>query len=196
MFSIPWTTGGIRFGLRIFLYFCGTFTLTLPCMSVAVGSSTHSTALRALNAALVRKTEQLLAASGRTQAGSCNFNLTLINKCFPETAAQLKQEPLFKQQKATVSWHADSTLEHFSSIAVYHSTDVGARSGNDRCRDCASLLPPAKEGQEHRSRCKACKDAKKALKAAGARADDGLWKVALRVQCDAEGPNTVTTFAA
>ena len=34
----------------------------------------------------------------------------------------MKLEPTFQNEKCTVSWHADSTLEHYSSIAVYHCT--------------------------------------------------------------------------
>ena len=32
----------------------------------------------------------------------------------------LKAEPIFGKDKATVSWHADSTLDHYSTIGVYH----------------------------------------------------------------------------
>lgn len=52
-------------------------------------------------------------------AGSCAFNLTLINRMDPDSS---KVEPTFRQEQCSVSWHADSSLEHFSSIAVYHTT--------------------------------------------------------------------------
>ena len=32
-------------------------------------------------------------------------------------------EPSFNKDKCSVSWHADSSLDHYSSIAVYHNTD-------------------------------------------------------------------------
>ena len=34
----------------------------------------------------------------------------------------MKYEPGFEADKCSVSWHADSTLEHFSTIGVYHCT--------------------------------------------------------------------------
>jgi alpha-ketoglutarate-dependent dioxygenase FTO len=72
----------------------------------------------------------------------------------------LKPEPSFKKDKMAVSWHADSTLEHFSSIAVYQtipkSSDI--RKGNSMKKSKVLQQPP--------------------------------WRVALRVLCDAEGPNS------
>ncbi|CAM9149220.1 unnamed protein product [Choristocarpus tenellus] len=62
-------------------------------------------------------------SSGR-RLGSCDFNLTLINRM--ESSAvkhDLKQDPLFGMGKCSVSWHADSCLEDFSTIGVYHCTD-------------------------------------------------------------------------
>ena len=43
-------------------------------------------------------------------------------RCFPEDQCILKNEPGFEKDKCTVSWHADSTLDHFSTIGVYHCT--------------------------------------------------------------------------
>lgn len=45
--------------------------------------------------------------------GSCRYNLTLINRCYPPSSLTLKEEPMFGTDKCTVSWHADSSLEHF-----------------------------------------------------------------------------------
>ena len=39
--------------------------------------------------------------------------------------------PGFKRDKASVSWHADSSLDHFSSIAVYHTTDAADEAATD-----------------------------------------------------------------
>ena len=68
---------------------------------------------------------------GEAQRGSCAFNLTLINAMDPASERpDLKSEPTFEAQSFTpcsVSWHADSTLEPFSTIAVYHTTDADAR---------------------------------------------------------------------
>lgn len=43
-------------------------------------------------------------------------------RCFPSDtkSIKLKNECLFQQDKCSVSWHADSSLQHYSSIAVYH----------------------------------------------------------------------------
>jgi hypothetical protein len=64
----------------------------------------------------------------------------LFNRCFPEHQSILKNEPSFERDKCSVSWHADSTLEHFSSIAVYHCTD------SQPCPNSQSALPTASGG--------------------------------------------------
>lgn len=51
--------------------------------------------------------------------GSCGFNLTLINRMECSTAKRdLKPDPLFAMGKCSVSWHADSCLEDFSTIGI------------------------------------------------------------------------------
>lgn len=76
-----------------------------------------------LNKQLAERTVVLLKNSKRPETGSCNYNLTLINRCYPINGeVKMKLEPTFQKEKCTVSWHADSTLEHYSSIAVYHCT--------------------------------------------------------------------------
>jgi len=92
--------------------------------------------MRRLNASLAERSaahlDALVAhrtAEGRADAerGSCAFNLTLINAMDPAAARpDLKPEPTFEATAVpcSVSWHADSSLEHFSTIAVYHSTDA------------------------------------------------------------------------
>lgn len=76
-----------------------------------------------LNKVMADRTAVLLKQSKRPEVGSCRFNLTLINKCYPINGeVKMKLEPTFQKEKCTVSWHADSTLEHYSSIAVYHCT--------------------------------------------------------------------------
>ena len=94
-----------------------------------------------LNEALVRRSSKLLAArtapalaarnSGGEveQPGSCRFNLTLVNRMDPRhLKADLKPEGLFGMGKCSVSWHCDSGLENFSTIAVYHCTDADPAS--------------------------------------------------------------------
>jgi hypothetical protein len=47
------------------------------------------------------------------------FDICLINRMMKHE--NLKTEPLDKRNKITVSWHADSSLEHYSTIAVYQT---------------------------------------------------------------------------
>lgn len=105
-------------GLRMF---------ALPWSKEAKGSTPHTVAIGEVNNALIERSDALLKKSGSELYGSCRYNLTLINRCYPENSAgssviKLKDEPVFKNEKCSVSWHADSTLEHFSTIAVYHYT--------------------------------------------------------------------------
>ena len=51
--------------------------------------------------------------------GRAGFDVSLINKM--TATPRLKDEPMYKQAKCTVSWHADSSLEHYSTIAVYQT---------------------------------------------------------------------------
>jgi hypothetical protein len=83
----------------------------------------------------------------------------------------LKDEPTFKQDKSTVSWHADSTLEHFSTIGVYHVTS----SAQD---PCALDSTPVNKKRSAPS------------EGTGNSAEiDKSWRIAMRVHLDAEGPN-------
>jgi hypothetical protein len=120
-----------------------------PWNAGELGSSASTVAVGTANRAMIGHTTKLLTDrrsnatsrssssskdSGSTSYGSCQYNLTLINRCFPEltpkekqtatataTASantnnfnvKLKQEPLFGAEKCTVSWHADSSLEHY-----------------------------------------------------------------------------------
>ena len=54
--------------------------------------------------------------------GLCNYNLTLINYMEPtsHTKVGFKEDAEYGMGKVSVSWHADSSLEDNSSIAVYH----------------------------------------------------------------------------
>ena len=62
---------------------------------------------------------------------------------------------MFRNERCSVSWHADSTLEHYSTIAVYHSLfDLDSPVNNKKSQS------------------------------------DSEWRIALRVQHDAEGPNS------
>ncbi|CAM9518140.1 unnamed protein product, partial [Ectocarpus fasciculatus] len=101
-------------GLRIFAY---------PWTEGEVGATPETVAIGRLNDEMIRRSSQLLEGQrsvDRPYTGSCQYNLTLINRCFPDGTIDLKKEPMFEKNNCTVSWHADSSLEHFSTIGVYH----------------------------------------------------------------------------
>jgi len=102
-------------GLRMFAH---------PWREGECGATPNFIEIGRLNDEMVLHTKQLLQQSGKAQVGSCSYNLTLINRCFPSSceSIRLKDEPMFAAEKATVSWHADSSLAHYSSIGVYHCT--------------------------------------------------------------------------
>jgi FTO catalytic domain len=106
-------------GLRMFSF---------PWNAGETGSSPATVEIGRLNEQLIQHTEKLMkngTDSFKSGPNSCRYNLTLINRCFEDGSSagiDFKEEPMFKRDKATVSWHADSTLEHFSTIAVYHAT--------------------------------------------------------------------------
>jgi len=86
----------------------------------------HSNALMQmgrLNKILTEKTEKQLDVHvpAETLRGPCNYTLTLVNRMEPtSTKHDLKKDPIL-HHKASVSWHKDSGLQDFSSIAVYHT---------------------------------------------------------------------------
>ena len=54
--------------------------------------------------------------------GSHRFDICLINRMEPPSMLpDLKPEPTMQTSKTSVSWHADSSLEHYSTIAVYQT---------------------------------------------------------------------------
>lgn len=154
-------------GLRMFAY---------PWEADVTGSNPALIEIGRLNKVLADKTQQLLNKMSNNSSnsgdhtnniGSCNYNLTLINRCFPVGGLKLKDEPMFEKDKMSVSWHADSSLEHYSSIAVYHFTKPTKLSVNKKTK--------IGEENEHAS--------------VSAHEVDESWKLALKVLNNAEGPN-------
>jgi mRNA N6-methyladenine demethylase len=127
-------------GLRMFSF---------PWNSNEVGSTSYTQIIKKLNSQLIKRSQQLLKELNRSETGPTEYNLTLINSCIPASKIKLKEEPYYStksKDKCSVSWHADSSLEHFSSIGVYN-----------------------------------------ALKDRDSSAEQN-WRVAMRVEHDAEGP--------
>ena len=92
-----------------------------------------------------------------TIKGRAKFDISLINRMV--TSEDLKPEPMTSKGRCTVSWHADSCLEHYSTIGVYHTLFEDSANGND---DGGYKKKPAPDGSG--------------------------WSVALRVAHDSEGP--------
>lgn len=120
-----------------------------------------------LNNCLTERTEYHLHAlkekrsqrNDATVKGRAKFDVTLINRM--TYSSDLKKEPTIGQDKCTVSWHADSSLEHYSSIAVY------------------TLLCNESKHDENHSKHSTNQD-NLATK----------WSIALRVAHDSEGPSS------
>jgi mRNA N6-methyladenine demethylase len=80
-------------------------------LSKAIGT------IRKMNKALTRHAKKY------AKMGSCNYNVALINYMEPNGRKfPLRDEPAFGMGKMSVSWHADSSLQKFSTIGVYHVT--------------------------------------------------------------------------
>ena len=94
------------------------------------GCSREMGVLQQLNEELTARTRRLLSrGEGAGSDGRCDFNLTLINLLMPEEArgGALRNKTgvrLGGQAEQAVSWHADSSLVDFSSIAGNHIATV------------------------------------------------------------------------
>jgi len=105
MFSHPWNGGGVP--------------------SQLLQKSIYT--ISQLNAKLVERTkahlqdlaEKRLERGRPAPQGRALFDVALINKM--EFTGDLKTEPMFGTERCAVAWHADSSLEHYSTIAVYHT---------------------------------------------------------------------------
>jgi hypothetical protein len=66
-----------------------------------IGTNQSTAAIGDLNTALEQRTSKLLKNSGREHVGSCRYNLTLINRCYPEHSdvVKLKDEPTFGKDR-------------------------------------------------------------------------------------------------
>lgn len=132
-------------GLRMFAH---------PWTAGALGANSATITIGELNEQIRSRAQALNESSGKDIFGSSQFNLTLINRCFPSSVSArtfpLKKEPHFGKDLCSVSWHADSSLDHYSTIAVFHFEVPQSTADN-------------------------------------ATHDKG-WRVGLRVQVNAEGP--------
>jgi len=94
-----------------------------------------------LNQELIARTEEKLAVQVKPYVegglvGSTKFTITLINRMEPTSMKKdLKYDNVHGLGKASVSWHKDSGLQDFSSIAVYHTLEEGSDSSNEEQND-------------------------------------------------------------
>jgi hypothetical protein len=156
-------------GLRMFSY---------PWTSNTLGSNSATVAIGKLNQELIQRSRCLNDQSGKSEYGSCNFNLTLINRCFPEDygTIKLKMEPMFEKELFSVSWHADSSLDHYSTIGVYHF-NLPLENSVATTKEFKNNGKKEKgKDKESNASSKSTPDQSKA------------WKIALRVTGNAEGP--------
>jgi alpha-ketoglutarate-dependent dioxygenase FTO len=84
--------------------------------------------------------------------GSAEYTLTLVNKMEPTSLKKdLKREKFYNMGKASVSWHKDSGLVDFSSIAVYHSlrnvSDINTNSTTENVPWRVALRVASKDTQ-------------------------------------------------
>lgn len=118
-------------GLRMFSH----SWRTRPSLSSSSVSMIQQEALQTigdLNTMLTQRTKKHLSDLDRKRIargaeptkGRLGFDVALINRM--ESTVGLKDEPYLGQGKCSVSWHADSSLENFSSIAVYHLINKAA----------------------------------------------------------------------
>jgi alpha-ketoglutarate-dependent dioxygenase FTO len=127
------------------------------------------TEVESLGKTLTERTKQHLQtlSNTRSERGSpgtkCRpkFDICLINRM--ESSVDLKDEPTIGNAKTSVSWHADSSLEHYSTIAVYQT-----------------LLLNNNKHQKKKEKKKKTDDDDK----------EGKWFVALRVAHHSEGPQS------
>lgn len=116
-------------------------------------------------------------------------------RCFPEGALELKPEPMFGGgAHCAVSWHADSSLDHFSSIAVYHTEMEGTgpevRPASGHAQNGAGSAPPrmSDDGSSRPSK-KHKADATNSANRSAVKSEVSVpWQVAMRVRFDSEGP--------
>jgi mRNA N6-methyladenine demethylase len=78
--------------------------------------------IRTLNTTLMQRTQEHLRHLPYPAQGRHDLDIALINRMQESShGTKLKPEPSMGVGRCAVSWHADSSLEHYSTIAVYHT---------------------------------------------------------------------------
>ena len=139
-----------------------------------------SSTIRELSKALTKRTSLHLLdlddnrreRRAHSTKGRPDFDICLINRM--ESNSDLKpfvfgSGSTNEGTKTSVSWHADSSLEHYSTIAVYQTLLGGSGTCYENVRE---------NEKKHKKATKGKKNDK----------EEGKWWVALRVAHHAEGP--------
>jgi mRNA N6-methyladenine demethylase len=117
--------------------------------------------------------------------GRSVFDICLINRMDDITASDtLKEEPSIGKDKTSVSWHADSSLEHYSTIAVYqllvpHKNNKNATKEGKSKKRVADTDEKQDDTSEQATTTTSTADHQKHYE----------WSIALRVAHHSEGPN-------
>jgi alpha-ketoglutarate-dependent dioxygenase FTO len=110
----------------------------------------------------------------RLESSEAGFDITLINKMTP--SQEFKKEPVYEQDTCSVSWHADSSLEHYSTIAVYHTLFHDYASTAETVNTNSRPHKNKKQQPQQQSKNSAI-------------TNHSQWSVGLRVVPNAEGPH-------
>lgn len=163
LFSHPWCEVD-ELGNRRSEENCGTSSLLK--LGYTQSASKALITMGAVNRQLTTRSNTILSQTiapdlKNLPVGSAEYNLTLINRMEPMDTIQksLKPESLYGMGKTSVSWHTDSGLQDFSSIAVYHTLEEEYSSSNSI--------------ENHSS--------KEKITTPSSAVEDISWKVALRV---------------
>jgi alpha-ketoglutarate-dependent dioxygenase FTO len=142
--------------------------------------------------------------------GRNDFDICLVNRM--EYSSRLKLEPTMQQHRCAVSWHADSSLEHYSTIAVYQtlqqpkatatlaSGDIGHvgastmmlstgkqnKFKHHKSNNLDAATTTTTTSKNHPAATDSTPHANISLR------EGGGWTVALRVAPNAEGPDAAT----
>jgi len=128
--------------------------------------------MAALNAELAERAVSL-GKGGCALRSPPLFNMSLINYMSPQDPNLiLKKDPLYGMGRLAVSWHADSSLQPGSTIAVYHTVNA---EGGTAAKGKGGRWGSTKGGGR-----------------GSAKPGKVPWRLGLRVLRDAEGPNMVS----
>ncbi|KNC74826.1 hypothetical protein SARC_12634 [Sphaeroforma arctica JP610] len=96
------------------------------------------------------KHNQQIAQKGVVPRGSCKYSVSLINYMFCEKDSKvpLKNEAVYGMGPTSVSWHADSSLQNYSTIAVYQITGNGPIAGSQNQTKRSSKTSDTTKGSE------------------------------------------------